>query len=198
MGLTISGGGGGTTTYRDLFSVFRAGRYYTPSYPYTITTTATPGNGTLYVVPFWSGEGCTIDRLGVETTASASVGGVVRLGIWNDSSRYPGTLLRDAGTIDVTVAAAALETSTFTQVLSPDTLYWFGVVEQGAPATQVTLRAASTTGPMYAGPIGKPSGAGSNPHGCYTTSSITGALANFPAGASSSAGTPPIIFFKTV
>lgn len=88
------------------------------------TTAATFSAGTLIAMPFCAPRGGTLDRIGMRFGAGA-VGALVRLGIYNvtsDTNLYPGTLLVDAGEVDV--SSNGTKTLTINQTLVAGQLYW--------------------------------------------------------------------------
>lgn len=85
----------------------------------------------LYAMPFVAPgrTGVTIDRLGINVTTGSS--GNARLGIYNDSSGYPGSLLVDAGTVVTTNIAVV--TISLSQALTPGNRYWLVYVSNATP-----------------------------------------------------------------
>jgi hypothetical protein len=135
--------------------------------PHTFT------NGLVLFVPMMLAVGRTADRIGIEVTvAGTAATSVHRLGIWADSSGVPGTLLVDAGT--VATDSTGLKEVTISQALAANTLYWLGVVQQGAPGTTATLRVCSTFGSHMT-----TDNPGATPNG-FSTSGVTGALGSSP------------------
>lgn len=88
----------------------------------------------MYAMPFVAPgrTGVTIDRLGINVTTGSS--GNARLGIYNDSSGYPGTLLLDAGTVVTT--SIAVVTVTISQALTPGNRYWLVYVSNATPTVR--------------------------------------------------------------
>lgn len=86
----------------------------------------------LYAMPFVAPgrTGCTLDRLAINVTTGSA--GAARLGIYNDSSGYPGTRLLDAGTVDTT--SIAVVSATISQALVPGNRYWLVYVSNATPA----------------------------------------------------------------
>jgi len=86
----------------------------------------TASNGMLYLMPFVLGTSATATGLRVESVAGAS-GRTARLCIYSSVSGqdYPGELLLDAGTVDLTTAGVKVKT--ISQSLSAGT-YWLGIV----------------------------------------------------------------------
>ena len=85
---------------------------------------ATPAVNTLYGQPFFVPFTRTYDRISVHQTTQ-SVGNAARLGIYNDSTGTPGSLVLDAGTISQTGTGA--KEITISQSLSPG-WYWLAYV----------------------------------------------------------------------
>ena len=145
------------------------------SFPVSVggQTTQTFTNGSVLFVPMMLAVGRTADRIGMEVTgAGTAATSVHRLGIWADSGGVPGTLLVDAGT--VATDSTGLKEVTISQVLAANTLYWLGVVQQGAPAATATIRVCPTFGSHMtdANPSAPPMGA--------LAASVTGALGSSP------------------
>jgi hypothetical protein len=62
--------------------------------------------GEAYFIPIYVSRTTTYDRIGIYTQTGAA--GLMRLGIYNaDANLHPSTLVLDAGTVDVSGAAAA-------------------------------------------------------------------------------------------
>jgi hypothetical protein len=82
-------------------------------------------------MPFICPKAITLDRIGVYVSTLSTL--TARLGIYaDDGNCYPGALLLDAGTIDVTSTGA--KKLTINQALAANTLYWFVVVAGATPA----------------------------------------------------------------
>ncbi|CAB4195051.1 hypothetical protein UFOVP1279_18 [uncultured Caudovirales phage] len=110
-----------------------ASAQYTASTSLTSTAAALTNNR-LYYVPFLVTVSTTFDRIAINHTATAaSAGSVARLGIYNSASGVPSTRVLDAGTVDLTTAAA-LKPITISQTLAPG-IYWLAAVAQftGSP-----------------------------------------------------------------
>jgi hypothetical protein len=157
------------------------------SFPVSVGGTGTFAftNGVVNFMPIMLAVGRTADRIGIEVTgAGTAATSVHRLGIWADSSGVPGTLLVDAGT--VATDATGLKEATISQALAANTLYWLGVVQQGAPAATATLRVVTTLGPHMtdSNPSAAPMG--------HRADSVTGALGSSPtiAATGNQAGLP--------
>lgn len=122
-------------------------------------TTASAGltNNRLYYVPFLVTVSTTFDRIAVNHAANlAGAGSVARLGIYNSSGGVPSTRLLDAGTVDLTTAAA-FKAVTISQTLEPG-LYWLACVAQftstptftaGPPSVAVPSDTATATGTKF-------------------------------------------------
>lgn len=144
---------------------FKSGYYYyPPSRP--ADTTYSPVQSLIYLIPFPVGSPATFDRIGIEIVTGVATS-VVRLGIYNDSGRVPGTLLLDAGTVDSSTNGA--KEITINQTLSVG-LYWLAAVMQ--VATGVVWRArADTIISIPQSSIGN-----ANITGFGTAATVTGAL----------------------
>lgn len=120
---------------KDIFEVRRTGYYF---YPWMHTSTLNVPimvANKLYGMFFLVARAITIDRLAIKVTTLAD-GKSVRVGIYNNGVNvYPGTLLKDAGT--VSVATTGLKEIILDPVLAlPKGLYWLAIVSDGTPALQ--------------------------------------------------------------
>lgn len=112
----------GTSTYEAWYTSPKAGT--------ALAGTALTANR-LYAMPFVVPKGITIDQIAVYVSTLSTT--TARLGIYNDNGNcYPGTLLLDAGTIDVTSTGA--KKVAISQALSANTLYWLVIVCAATPA----------------------------------------------------------------
>lgn len=85
---------------------------------------------TLYAAPFVVARNMTISGISIEVTTLAS-GASARLGIYSDNdSLYPGSLVKDCGT--VSVASTGIKTISVTQALTKG-IYWLVLVSNGGP-----------------------------------------------------------------
>jgi hypothetical protein len=112
----------GTGTYEAWFTSPRAG-------------TALAGTALvaarMYAMPFIVGKAITLDQIGVYVSTLSTT--TARLGIYSDGGNcYPGNLLLDAGTIDVTATGA--KKIAINQALAADTLYWLVIVCAATPS----------------------------------------------------------------
>jgi hypothetical protein len=80
---------------------------------------------------------CSLANMNANITVVGSAGAVLRYGIWKDVNGKPGDLLYDLGTVTGTVLGNREIVGPWT-ILQPG-CYWFGVVEQGAAGTKVTI-----------------------------------------------------------
>lgn len=122
-----------------------SGQYYVCNSETATSTSATMGNNNLRVSPWVVTQPLSITKLFAEHTANtADSGAVLRIGIYADNgTQQPGALILDAGTLDMT-AAAAVQEVTVNKALAPG-LYWAGGALQNV-STQPTLRTVSNTG----------------------------------------------------
>ena len=101
---------------------------YTVNTTGTLTTTALTTNR-LYYLPYLITTSTTFDRMALEHVgAVGGVGSVVRLGIYSSTAGLPSTKLLDAGSLDLTTAAA-FKALTINVTLTPG-LYYLAVVAQ--------------------------------------------------------------------
>lgn len=111
----------GTTTYEAWFTSPRAGTALAGS---SLTAAR------MYAMPFICPKAITLDQIGVYVSVLSTT--TARLGIYTDNGNcYPGSLLLDAGTIDVTSTGA--KKIAINQVLSANTLYWLVIVCAATP-----------------------------------------------------------------
>jgi len=112
----------GTTTYESWYTSPRAGT--------ALAGTALAANR-MYAMPFITPKAITIDQIGIYVSTLSTT--TARLGIYNDGGNcYPGTLLLDAGTVDVTATGA--KKIAINQVLGANKLYWLVIVCAATPA----------------------------------------------------------------
>lgn len=90
----------------------------------------------------------TIDAVAIRigTSGTGSTGAVVRIGIWNaGADGLPGTLLKDFGTVDATVAAGSVcQISSINLAISPG-IYWWGAATQGGATTRPYIQDTGET-----------------------------------------------------
>ena len=107
----------------DWFQLFRTGEY-TIGYPKDGSAGLSVAANVLMAAPFIVARPMTIDRLAVGVTTGGA--GLARLGIYNNGTNlYPGTLLLDAGTVDI--SAVATVAVTINQALGRG-IYWLALV----------------------------------------------------------------------
>jgi len=89
-------------------------------------------------VPFIVAAAGTIDRIGVKTSGTVGgTGSVIRLGIRNDASGYPGsTVVLDAGTV---VGTANGDLNIAVSQALPAGLYWLTCTSQGGASPQPSV-----------------------------------------------------------
>lgn len=95
-------------------------------------------NDTLWAMPYISGRGGTIDRMGIEVTLAGSSGSACKLGIYSntsDSILYPLTLLLAGPLLTNELTGVMSGATSFS--LSPGILYWLTLhAKTVAPTTQ--------------------------------------------------------------
>ena len=154
-----------------------SGRYYYTYSPNSSTTSATLGNGTLRLVPWFVPNAVTITRIGAEVTSTGEAGSKYRIGIYaDDGTGTPGALVLDAG--QIAGDSATVQELTVSQTLAPG-LYWVGGAVQSAPTTQPTMRTGTATPPLHALPNGTTTPtAGQSTFGFQQTG-VSGAFSTF-------------------
>jgi hypothetical protein len=118
------------------------------------TSTVLVLNGRLYLMPVYIPRPVRFASLRCRVTVVGTAGAVARMGIYQGASADPlpsGTLLGaphrlvlDAGTVTTDVLNIRSVAASGTL---PEGLFWFGIVGQGAPATQATLSGPAATPP---------------------------------------------------
>lgn len=112
----------GVTNYESWYTSPKAGT--------ALAGTALVANR-IYAMPFICPKAITIDQVGVYVSTLSTT--TARLGIYSDNGNcYPGNLLLDAGTIDVTATGA--KKIAINQTLAANTLYWLVIVCAATPA----------------------------------------------------------------
>lgn len=112
----------GTGTYEAWFTSPRAG---------TALAGTALAAARMYAMPFISPRAITLDQIGAYVSTLSTT--TARLGIYSDNGNcYPGSLLLDAGTIDVTSTGA--KKIAINQALAANTLYWLVIVCAATPA----------------------------------------------------------------
>mgnify|MGYP000553028085 CR=1 FL=1 len=149
-------------------------------------TTTSQTSNRLYMYPFWVHTTTTFDRIAINHAAtSAGASSVCRLGIYNDSSGVPGTLLLDAGTVDLSTATA-FKTITISQQLTPG-LYWLAAVPQITSGTP-TFTCGTPS-------VGVPS-SDTTFNGCKFENSVTSTLPSTATPGAANATNPIAVFMR--
>ena len=160
---------------------------------YTSGSSVSTGNAgvtanRLYYQPIYVPRTVTVDRIAVNHAATtAGAGSVMRLGIYTSTNDLPSTLLLDAGTVDLTTAAA-LKTVTINQQLTAG-VYWLAAVGQitsgsptfatGNPGMHVPDAGGTFTGVKFEG-------------------GVTGSLPATATPGTSNTTQPPLIYLRIV
>ena len=121
---------------------FLSGYYYRGTST-TAANSTVAANSTFYF-PFFVPTTTTFDRIAIRTGSAFSGTSSVRLGIYNNSSGKPSTVLLDAGTVAGTNNNATI-TITISQQLTPG-IYWLAANSQTAATTNQYIGAAGQTG----------------------------------------------------
>lgn len=115
--------------------------------------TASIAINTLYAQPYFVGSKTRVaDRISINITTTGT-GNNARLGIYlDDGNIYPGTLLLNAGVVNISAAAGVgVKEINITQTLMPDTIIWLVLVADGTS----TFRSHGSGGTTH--PLGIPS-----------------------------------------
>jgi len=112
------------------------GQWYRGGYPSGAASTPTTAIGTMYARRFLLMSG-TLVRIGAQHFSNATASELLRLGIYNDNNGLPGTLLLDAGTIDLSTATG-FKQITISQAIATG-YYWFANVRQGPTNAAVVV-----------------------------------------------------------
>lgn len=112
----------------SMWQTLRTGEYHALVNAYYVSSVAVVAD-TLYAYPYVVVRTMTIDRIAIYVATGVS--GKARLGIYNTGTNlYPGTLLLDAGEVDVT--SSTLVAATVSQQLTKG-VYFFVLVSNVAP-----------------------------------------------------------------
>jgi len=131
----------------DIFQTPRTGAYLY-GYPIDAHNTAALTANELLAGAFFIARPLTIDRIAINVSSAGATGKKARLGIYaNGTNNYPGSLVLDAGTVDVD--STGVKAITIDQSLSKG-IYWFVVNSDGTPSVRKGAYAASPIG-IYEG-----------------------------------------------
>ncbi len=189
----VPAGGGGSTdkdwSYFRNVGVTPFERWYVAAQISVVSiTVGTPTASNMRAVPFMSGRGGTLDRVGIEVTTA--VAGNMRIGIYDNTSDtylYPNNLLVDSGNLDT--STTGMKTAIINLALNPNSLYWFVILNDAAPSIRYI------TGGGCAILLGVGSVIGATMSGFLMVSQVFGALpATFTTGGGPTAlGSAPAI-----
>lgn len=180
----------------------RTGEWYSMSGVVLAAGTAAGTAGLLTCHPIPLKAGTTLDRIGVSHNATPTASEVARLGIYSDTGNgYPGALLLDAGTVDLSTAGSTSvpKAATISQTITTSGIYWLACARQGPSALAVLVvpNAASTA------PLGlpwAPTSATYERSMGYSQTGVVGALpANFTATVTkitNATATMPLVFVR--
>ena len=161
-------------------SVIRSGNWHSPGISFS---TGAFSAGAARAVPFIVGSAFTIQAVGIDLTVAGDVGSLIRLGIYSDSSGYPGSLVVDFGTVAGDGSTGAKTITSLSQALTAG-LYWFISVSQNWSTTSPTVRTITAINMTL--PFGTSIPISSNAIVCWSAGGVTGALpSTYPAGGSS-------------
>lgn len=149
-------------------------------------------NGLIYYFPLVILNSPTISAVSVNIATGGSAGALLRVGVFNDTGGVPSTVLADGGTVAAT--GTGTTTKSFTQALTPGR-YWIGVVEQGAPATNITIGTVAAGAQQIVTTVPPDTLAHAlalNTYCGYTQTGVTGALGTAASLTALSAATAPV------
>jgi len=129
---------------RYAYQIFRTGEYMLPSMIgfYSLSQVTMTAN-TLYAVPFLAARNMTVDRIAVNII-TPDAGKKARMGIYKDGvNLYPGSLLLDAGEVDV--GSGGVKAITINRSLTRG-LYWLAIVSDGTPTVRAATNASTILG----------------------------------------------------
>jgi hypothetical protein len=162
---------------------------------YVATSAASTGNAgvtsnRLFYLPIYITRTTSFDRIGITHAATpAGAGSVVRLGIYNSTNDLPSTLVLDAGTVDLTTAAAYKEvTISPAQSLSVG-VYWLAAVAQITSGSPTFV----TGTPIMPVPSNNNTFAGAK-----FEASVTSTLPATATPGAANTTQPPVIFLRAV
>jgi hypothetical protein len=167
-----------------------AGRYWVNG-PGLSNANPTAAADQLILSPIEVPLDCTLDRIGIWVAVAGSAGALVRLGIYAYNGGFPGALLLDAGTVDVT--SIGFKSATISLAVTAG-FYFAGAVQQGAPTTRAGLDGLANNVPQRGATVATPF-SGSNPGG-YGQTSVPGALPNPFAGIEATNSSQPRIYLR--
>jgi len=127
------------------------------------TTTGAPTLNQAFAIPYIPDKTATATSLNVWLVTLIS-NGQIRLGIYNDNTLVPGTVLVDGGQVATSTSSGSVKSVTISQSLTAGTLYWLVGVAQTASATMTLVNAADWALP----------GPGTSIQGSYCSYSMTG------------------------
>lgn len=180
-----------------------SGKWYIPPATAIPDAVGAPSYTRMFAVPVLLRAG-TLTKLGAWHWGSPTAGETFRMGVYADNgNNYPGALLFDAGTIDMSTAAGVLKAITFSQAIPSTGLYWLVGVKQGAGSV-ATMRCYGTDSiglSVVSMPTDSGIGTGLDSRlGFFYQSGVSGALpANFTGtvnGAGLGGGGCPVIGYQ--
>ncbi len=165
--------------------------YYGMAEMVSSLTTVGISINTLYAQPYLvGGKTRTADIIAINVTTTGA-GNNARLGIYLDNGNiYPGTLLLDAGSVDISVAG--VKTINISQVLPKNTIIFCVMVMDGT----ATIRTFGSTTTFH--PLGKGSTLGTGYNMAHTHAQSYGELPNpFPtASPTKDTNNIPAVFLR--
>lgn len=167
-----------------------AGRYWV-NCPGTANTNQTAAANQEQCTPVEVPLDCTLDRIGVWVAVVGSAGALVRLGLRAFNGGYPGAVLLDAGTVDVTTLGFKSKTISLAVTAG---WYFASVTQQGAPTTRAGLDGLPNNVAQRGSSVVTPF-SGSTPSG-FGQGSVSGALADPYTGTEATGSGLPRVYLR--
>lgn len=128
---------------KDRFEVLRTGEYHF-GIPFYSTTGQALSANYIYASLFIVARDMTVDRVAVNVSAAGSSGKKAYLGIYNvGTNLYPGTLLLDAGTVDID--GTGVQAITINQSL-PKGIYFVAILPEDGVSIKVVYPSSTHLG----------------------------------------------------
>ncbi len=131
---------------------WRTGRYYgvASSIPITGFSAIAMTANRHYGLPFYCPQAVTVDRVGLEVTATA--GSIIRIGLYTmGTNGLPGTMVVEFGTVSsATVGAKEI---TISRSLAADTWYFLVITSDGGPSIRYGTPALNASGGTTPGSV---------------------------------------------
>lgn len=141
--------------------------------------------GSIYYTPIYVDGSTAFDRICINVTTAGAASTLARLGIYraDATNEAPGTLVVDAGTVDVATTGEKL--ATISQTLTSG-MYWLAFVSNGGPTCKCPMTSFASNTPAGV-PLFRTLGLGSQAANGAWVAQTTGRTADVAGGLSSTA-----------